>query len=563
MKRLGVFFLLLFVMCIGGVPSVFAADERIALYDVDIAIQKDGTFRVSETIRYDFDDLVRHGIFRTIPFVKTSQEQKRFAMDIFDIQVTDEKAQAYPFTTSTDSSEIELKIGDPDKTISGMHSYAIGYTVAGGLTYFSDHDELYWNAVGNDWEVPIEKAHITVRLPEQMPIENLRVSCFTGAAGSTASECVARTVNTTTLEVSTTEPLAPYEGLTLVAGFPAGIVAVSEPRLLDAHTYTWWWSVLVVLFSFFLWLLAITWYILTPLYIMYRWHRYGRDPKPPMGEVRAWYAAPTGKGGRKLTPGETGALIDEHVGMHEIVATIVDLARRGYFSIEERKANDFYLHKKTGSLQELVPHERTLFDALFSKKDEVRLKTADLIKPVETAKTQLYEAMVHENLFPHNPYWLRFKYYALAVVALVTQNYPLTVIAFFFGRAMPRKTEEGAQAAAIARSTRNFITSQKKQFAFQAKHKMLFEKLLPVAVAFGVEEIWAKRFSKIAVPPPDWYSGSSAHHFKTSVFVHTLNRSFTSSVAKAATPTSSSSGFSSGFSGGSSGGGGGGGGEDT
>jgi uncharacterized membrane protein len=175
-------------------------------------------------------------------------------------------------------------------------------------------------------------------------------------------------------------------------------------------------------------------------------------------------------------------------------------------------------------------------------------------------KKQLYEAVVNEGFFPHNPQTLRTKYYGLAGIALVTQNFPLAAIAFFFGRAMPRKTPAGAQAAAIGRSLRNFITSQKKQFAFQAKHKMLFEKLLPFAIAFGVEEIWAARFARFAVPPPDWYTGGAAHNFNTQRFTRSFNSSFVQSFRSVATPTSSSSGFSSGFSGGSSGGGGGGGG---
>lgn len=89
-----------------------------------------------------------------------------------------------------------------------------------------------------------------------------------------------------------------------------------------------------------------------------------------------------------------------------------------------------------------------------------------------------------------------------------------------------------------------------------------FEKLLPYAVAFGVEKIWAKRFADIDMKQPEWYEGYSGYSYSSTNFVRSLDSSF-DRVNKAATPvssTSSSSGFSSGFSGGSSGGGGGGGG---
>ena len=89
----------------------------------------------------------------------------------------------------------------------------------------------------------------------------------------------------------------------------------------------------------------------------------------------------------------------------------------------------------------------------------------------------------------------------------------------------------------------------------------MFEKLLPYAVAFGVEKIWAERFKDIDIKPPDWYEGKDMTVFNSVIFASSLGRSL-SSFRSSATPTTSSKGFSSGFSsgGGFSGGGGGGGG---
>jgi len=87
----------------------------------------------------------------------------------------------------------------------------------------------------------------------------------------------------------------------------------------------------------------------------------------------------------------------------------------------------------------------------------------------------------------------------------------------------------------------------------------MFEKLLPFAVAFGVERIWAKRFESLHIAPPSWYRSYSTTRFNSMMLVNSLNSSFRT-VATSATPTRSSTGHSSGFSGGFSGGGGGGGG---
>ncbi|MBI4137385.1 DUF2207 domain-containing protein, partial [Candidatus Roizmanbacteria bacterium] len=182
-----------------------------------------------------------------------------------------------------------------------------------------------------------------------------------------------------------------------------------------------------------------------------------------------------------------------------------------------------------------------------------------LYSVVSTVQDLIYADLVKEGYFPENPDKVR-KYYAIiAGIAAFTFNFFLLIISAIFGRIMPKKTMEGVHASNVARSLKNFLTSQERQLEFQAKNQMFFEKLLPFAIAFGVEKVWAKRFQDIDMKQPDWYEGTTHGRFNSVVFTNSLHSSF-NSFTSAATPTTSSSGFSSGFSGGSSGGGGGGGG---
>src|SRR3989344_3903018 len=162
MRRLIVFllpFLIFFSLASSARGHLQVFTEHIAEFKSEIDIQKDGSVNVSETIVYDFANLEKHGIIRKIPFIKTNKEGKRFRMNMNVISVNDEKGNNYNYkTTNLDDRELELKIGDADKTITGVHTYVITYTVSGALTYFSDHDELYWNVTGNEWTVPIELA---------------------------------------------------------------------------------------------------------------------------------------------------------------------------------------------------------------------------------------------------------------------------------------------------------------------------------------------------------------------------------------------------------------------
>ncbi len=96
----------------------------------------------------------------------------------------------------------------------------------------------------------------------------------------------------------------------------------------------------------------------------------------------------------------------------------------------------------------------------------------------------------------------------------------------------------------------------------------LFERLLPYALALGVENQWSEQFDDIlkaasadgADYHPSWYHGTRWHGVRTGAFVGSLSSAMASSVASAATAPGSSSGVGGGgFSGGGFGGGGGGG----
>ncbi|PIS15790.1 hypothetical protein COT62_01825 [Candidatus Roizmanbacteria bacterium CG09_land_8_20_14_0_10_41_9] len=533
--------------------------ERIRSFGSDIAIHKDGTIEVKETIQYDFSTLQKHGIYRQIPTVKKNKDGKRYRLDLKISSVTDEDGVAYAYTKSTVGDDIKIRIGDANKTISGEHTYVITYKVGGALTYYSDHDEFYWNVNGTDWTVPVNSIEAAVTLPELTSQGSLNGTCFTGVSGSTASECSIQKENGK-ITVSATRTLGVRENITIVFGFPKGIVAQLEPKEIVSFFDTFIGKILT--FAFFL--IIILWFFLYPLWIPVKWYLKGRDPAPLSGggEVRAWFDPPKTKKGRDLTPVETGSLIDEQVDARDISAMIVNLAQRGYFKIVEKKKDDFYFVKtKDPSDAKLLAFEKKLLEDLFDNNAEVRLKDKKMYSTMEDIKKTIYTDLVAERFFPENPQSIRTFYTVIGAFALFTFNFPLAFSAFIFGRNMVRKTEFGVESANIAKSLKNFLSSQERQLEFQAKNQMMFEKLLPFAVAFGVEKIWAERFKDIHLTPPEWYQGYDTATFNSILLTNHLNNSLNSfRSAYTPTTTSSSSGFSSGFSGGSSGGGGGGGG---
>ncbi|MFA6005675.1 MAG: DUF2207 domain-containing protein [Patescibacteria group bacterium] len=559
MKRLLISLVFLFFIFLSGsLKSVNA--EEITSYQNKVAVNKDGTIQVTETISYDFGMESRHGIFRYIPFVKKNDAGTKYRMDIRLESVRNASGASYPYKLTSVGEEFRVQIGDKDKLITGMQTYVITYRVKGALTYFPDYDELYWNSTGNGWEIPIRAANTTIELPTDIPANTLEAICYTGPYNNTAQNCTA-TVTGNTVDVSTTQELVAHDGLTFAVKFPKGFVAVLEPVKYVPFSETPLGQALIFLLFTLAFLLSLWWYVIYPIWIPIKWLRYGRDPTIS-GPATAWYSPPKNKSGRELTPSETGTIIDERVDMNDICASIVDLARRGYLKIVEKKKGDFTFVrlKDSDSDKTLQKFEQELLGGIFGGKPEVRIKDKRLYETVEATKKLIYTSLTSEGFFPINPDHQRKYYLAILSFAVLTMNIPLVIVCLMFGLSMPRKTIFGKQQSHIAESLRRFLVSQERQLEFQAKEQYWFEKLLPYAVAFGVEKVWAKRFEKIDITPPDWYQGHGQNHFNTLLFVTAMNNSF-SSVRTSSLPPSStgtSSGFSGGFSGGGGGGGGGG-----
>lgn len=562
MRKLIFLFLGLFFVTSVMAPFGFAqgeqdGTERIRNFDTKIEIKKTGVINVREEISYDFGSNYRHGIYRDIPQIVYRENNKKYVLKYSGISVTDKNGESYSYSILYPQNHLRLKIGDPDKTITGEHSYVVSYSVSGALTYFNDHTELYWNSTGDQWDVPIDSAQTTVALPKNISGTELKLACYTGSLGSSESACTASSEDNVET-FNSQRPLLAKEGMSVVVGFPNGIVATLLAEKFVPFSESWIGKFVIGLIVF----LAVLWYLVYPFWIVIKWFRYGRDPKSVTGETRAWYDPPTTNSGRKLTPIETGSLLDEKVDNRDVSAMIVDLARRGYMKIEERGKKDFYLHRedKSGKSDLLMSFEKSLLDGVFtSGVKEVRVKDAKLYTTIESIKGEVYKQMVNDGFFAKDPSKTRVFYGVMAVLGFMTFNIQLALVAIIFGLHMARKTELGAGAAAVGRSLKNFLVSQERQLTYQASKQMMFEKLLPFAVAYGVEKIWADRFKDLNLKQPDWYSSSHIGAFHSAAFVSSLDSSLKSvSVASQPPRSSSGSGFSGGFSGGGGGGGGGG-----
>src|SRR5438046_7468060 len=207
--------------------STARADEgwTITSFHSDIQIAADSALTITETINVDFGSLEKHGLVRTIPLRYRHDDSHDRYYELSVGSVTD-GARPIPYTTSIESDNEVIKIGDPNVLVRGANRYVIKYRVVGAMNSFSDHDELFWNVDGALWPVP--KATVTATV--HVPAETLQKSdCFQGPEGST--EPCQHVDAGNQAEFSSTRELASGEEMSVVVGLSKGAVSIPGPML--------------------------------------------------------------------------------------------------------------------------------------------------------------------------------------------------------------------------------------------------------------------------------------------------------------------------------------------
>jgi hypothetical protein len=545
-----------------------AAAERVLSWDTEIYLEAEDAFGVVERIRWDFEGEARHGIIRSIPVAYGRGRAADYRIRIDDVEVTDAARAPRPFRSRRTGSDLELKIGDPDATVRGAEDYVIRYRVRRGLLFFEDHDELYWNAIGGEMLVPIERASVTVYLPEAAPPAGVERACFTGPLGSVEQACAIE-AGVAALTFRAERSLGPREGLSVVIGLPKGVVrepSRAQRWLARASDYLSAWAALPAL------ALAV---------LIGLWRTQGRDPAGGSA-VPVRYEPPEG-----LSPAEVGTVLDERVDLVDVTATLLDLAVRGHLRITEVESTGFlflgsrdFQLEKLRSDDPLRPHEALLQERLFALGDTVLVSSLKnrFHTHLPAIRTAIDRAVSHDGrFFPASPELVRRRYAGVGLAALLGGLAALWVeappqiagavaltggLVLVFARAMPRRTSRGRAVYEQILGFREFVSrvDRDRLERMGGRTADRFERVLPFALVLGAADAWADAFDGIYAEPPRWYTSRTPGPFRTRGFVDGLGQSLgTIGAALASTPRGGSgrSGLGGGgFSGGGFGGGG-------
>ncbi len=559
-----------------AVSPAFAAVRQLVIqhFDDEVVVSEDGTMDVIETIEARFSGENWHGLYRMIPTEYTNDAGLNYSLLIDHITVTDSDGHSLKYEQSREGRYTKFKIYISNADDS-THTVMLHYRVLDAIRFFEDHDELYWSVTGNDWEVPIEFASAHLGLPAG--VTGLHAVAYTGATGSRAQDAVVE-VHDNFVDIHTTRPLSFHQGLTAVVGFDKNFVhelsgAAKFMQFLRSNT-----PLLIPIGVFFV--------------MFWLWWTRGRGPEHQAIAVQ--YEPPD-----KLTPGECGTLVDNEAAMRDITATLVDLAVKGYLTIEQRdeshllglshsKEYIFHLKKSPAEWASARAHEQQMLAALFGNGAITDVKLSDLqnhfYTQVPGIRDSIFEALMTDNYYLHRPDTVRQGYIGaglaigfltvagnvflaratgIASATWVIAGIATGLVICGFGYFMSARTVTGQRALEKVLGFEDFLgRTQKDQIDRLQTTPELFEKYLPYAMALHVEKKWVQVFSGITMQPPSWYQGSYGSGFMPYLLVNDLNMMSTQAgTTMASSPRSSGgSGFGGGgMSGGGFGGGGGGG----
>lgn len=546
------------------------ADERILDFHSDILVLDNGWIEVTETIEVRAEgNRIRRGIYRDFPtrYRDANGNSHEVAYEPLTVLRNDARED---FHTRKWENGIRTNFGSSNRMLApGIHTYTFRYRANRMLGFFDEHDELYWNVTGLEWAFPIDKASATVVLKFEGGPAIQSTDAFTGPWGSRGKDFTVRREGPGSVTFKSTGVLVPHEGLTIVVGWPKGLLVPPG----QAQKIAWLLTDNINL------LVAGAGLVAMLIYFIPVWRNFGKDPEE--GLIFTRYEPPAG-----FSPASLRFIKQMYYDSKVMTAAVVNLAVKGYLQI--RASDDLHSLERNNpgeNAPELATGERELYEGLFRNGDLMFLKDEnhELLGGARSAHRKALRRDYANRYFKTNGLLsipglligilsaaialnvgLGPTPFVIAVIVL------MVIIFFVFAALMKRPTGLGRKVLDDMLGFKDYLEiAEKDEMNLRnppEKTPALFEKYLPFALAMGVEQEWAERFTEILASirgpndtsyHPSWYDGSW-NSLKLGSNTASVSSGLNTAISSSITPPGSSSGAGGGgFSGGGGGGGGG------
>jgi uncharacterized membrane protein YgcG len=562
------------------ISAAASAQERIRDYRVEVQVQADGAIDVVEhiTVRAEGQQ-IRRGIYRDFP----TRYRDRFGNAVVvELEVLELKrdGQPEPWFTEPMSNGLRINTGG-DAFLPGLprdFRFSLRYRTTRQLGFFAEHDELYWNAIGTGWAFQIESAQVQVRLPADVAAADLQLDGYTGPQGAQGRAFRSEVVSPGLVHWTLTQPLQAGEGLTIVLGFPKGLV--TEPT--RSQRLGWLLADNRGL------LVALAALVLLLVFCAVRWHAVGRDPAA--GVIFARYEPPAGRSAAELRylrrmSYDTRCLTADLLA--GAVAGAVEVERSEGLLFGERwqigrlpgvAAEQLHL-TQAALLGSLLPTPGARIELTKSKQTAQQMQAA-MAAHLKVLHKRLHGSHFHANLGSAGLAALIAVLGGVlafassgghAEAAIIAVCVLMAVVVFVFAWLVKAPTAEGRKLLDEIEGLRLYLSVAERDELAAVRgpgevpqlDAARYEALLPYAIALDVEEAWSSKFTlavgaaaaAAATGAITWYRGGGFNDIGS--LAKAVGSGLNSSIASSSSPPGSSSG---GGGGGSSGGGGGGGG---
>jgi uncharacterized membrane protein YgcG len=335
----------------------------IDFYDVNIVVNEDNTFDITETISAYFN-YPKHGIYRTIPL---QNNVKRLDGTISNNRAIVSGIEVnHNFSSYIEDNSKVIKIGDADITLTGAQNYTINYVYDIGKDTSKDYDEFYFNIIGSEWDTVI--GGITFRIVMPKAFDASMVGFSRGFLDSTDNTGIEYQIDENIISGIYTGVLNPGEALTVRIQLPEGYFVYSGVKL--------------DVFSIIIFILPLLFVIIS----MILWLRFGKDER--VIETVEFYP-PEG-----FNSAEIGFLYKGKAESNDVVSLLIYLANKGYLKISETEGEALFVKSKSFKLTKLKEYD--------GNNDNERLFLNDLFKtarkPSRAEVVKLFKSLISNKI---------------------------------------------------------------------------------------------------------------------------------------------------------------------
>jgi|GEM_PF-608100 len=477
--------------------------------NINIEINKDGSFTVIESLEVDFSES-RRGIIRSIPY-RYEKNGERIDVSFSNIEVDGDK-----FKLSRSRGEQIIRIGDADRYITGKKEYKVSYHVQGAISSYEDHDEFFWNLITPNSDATVTKSSFSISFPEDWIDSISEYRAFSGAKGSQGQNIVLHKEGRTLIGASRTE-LPSGHGVSFAIKIPKGLIerqGRSTPQTNEAPQISWvfrWWNVIPMGLAAFL---------------LGFWRKFEKSSIDEE-EVLDQYYPPDG-----MSSGEVGTFYDHKANRRDIISLLPYWGNQGLVKMKpvDGSDGDIYFYKLKDIPLDRPPYQHTLFNGLFKDGDVVLLSDLKekFYKTIRATAGQLKKEIKDKALYDERSKdvfhsgWL----IALGIISIlggifviifshaVVAGIGLFIVgvgSFVLHAKPPKLSDLGASHKQHLKGFYSFLKNpdpDKIEELIQ-KDPDYLHKVYPYVLAFDLDQSWTsfQKEHSLDYTPPIWFDG--------------------------------------------------------